>query len=808
MNRSLLLLLHWLALPGLSVLGPNMVGGASLALADAPVLPVQKKVLGNGMAVIVLQDSSIPSASLYLFFRVGSRNEVPGRTGLAHFFEHMMFNGAKKYGPGAFDQVMEAAGGSNNAFTTNDITVYTDWFPVQALDTVLELEADRVGSLIFSPDKVRSEREVVLQERRLRIDGDPQGALEELFNATTYLAHPYRWPVIGWESDIRAWTQEDLQQFHQVYYAPNNAVLVLVGDVQPEDAFARVEHHFGAIAAGPTPEKVRTVEPPQRGERRAELQHYAQLPALSVGYHVPWSGDASSPTMKVLETILMAGQSSRLYRRLVDRDQSALSVSGGYGEWSFDPTLFRFDIQLKGGHAPAKVEKALYEELAQLGQRAPGEQELRKAKNIILANLYRAQKTLNGKAELLGIFEIFHGGCEQLAGWAERIEAVDAEMVRDFTDRWLVPTNRTVVTLVPTAKPRQAPAAIALATAPAQAPATEQAAAPSQASAMDQAAPPAAAQPSAKAVPTAPPRPPVKDVQVHLPPYQRVVLANGLVLLLMEQHEVPLLHVQVMVRSGAAIDPPGKEGLADLVATLLRRGTKSRSADELAAAIDSLGATLGGSAGQEKSVIQSEFLVKDREQAVALLADVLQQPSFPQQEVAKELARMRDAVRQAKDEPAHVLGSYLAGFFYGPGHPYGRPVGGDERSPARIGRQDVVDLHRRHYVPGNVVVAMVGDLLAAEMQQLLDRHFGSWKGGPAPSLPLPPPPPPPVGQVLLVDKPDAPQAHFAFASPGIRRVEPDRTAVSVVNTLFGGRFGSWLNQKLRVEEGLTYGASS
>ncbi len=410
---------------------------------------VHRRVLANGLEVLVLQDSSIPTAALYTFFRVGSRNEVPGRTGLAHFFEHMMFNGSEKYGPGEFDRIMEAAGGSNNAFTTKDITVYMDWFPSKALATVLELEADRIGHLSIDPKMVKSERQVVLQERRLRTDGSPMGAMDELFYATAYMAHPYRWPVIGWESDIAAWTRDDLEQFHRTYYAPNDAVMVLVGDVEPDAALDQIERAMGGIPRGPEPEPVRTVEPRQRGERRAVLEYETQLPAIQIGYHVPRSADESAAVMKVVETILLAGQSSRLYRRLVDQDRSALSVTGGYGEWSFDPTLFEITAQLKSKVDPKEVEAAIYEELERLAGHAPEARELRKAKNMILADLYRSMKTISGKARLIGIFEIFHGSVAALDQWDDRIEAVTADQVSEFVRRYMIPTNRTVVTLVP-----------------------------------------------------------------------------------------------------------------------------------------------------------------------------------------------------------------------------------------------------------------------------------------------------------------------------------------------------------------------
>jgi predicted Zn-dependent peptidase len=303
---------------------------------------------------------------------------------------------------------------------------------------------------------------------------------------------------------------------------------------------------------------------------------------------------------------------------------------------------------------------------------------------------------------------------------------------------------------------------------------------------------------------TLPPAP----FEVRLPPFERVVLDNGVVLLLMEQREVPLVSVQVTIRAGGAADPRGKEGLADITAGLLRKGTKTRTAEQLAAELDFLGTRLGGAAGMELSYLAAEFLAKDREEGMRLLADVLLQPVFPEKEVAKQLARMRDAVRQAKEDPAEVIGQYAARFYYGPDHPYGRPIGGDEQSLGRIKRADVVAFHRAHYVPSNALVALVGDLPLAELRDLAQRTFGSWQGPAAPPATIPPPPPFVAGRVLLVDKPDAPQTHFVFLAPGIARTAADRVGVDVVNTLFGGRFSSWLMTKLRVESGLTYGAGS
>lgn len=264
---------------------PSAKPAAASTPAAKPGSDIQARTLKNGLTVIVWPDHDIPNVALANWFRVGSRNERPGITGLSHFFEHMMFNGAKKYGPGEFDRVMEANGGSNNAFTSEDVTVYLDWFPASALPLILDLEQDRLQSLAFDPKVIESERGVVYSERRSGVDNDNNGALQEQLQATAFVAHPYQIPVIGWPSDIESWRMEDLQRYFKTYYAPNNATLVLAGDLDPARVFEQVEATLGTIPSQPAPEPVRTKEPEQQGERRIVVKKLAQSPLLQVAYH-------------------------------------------------------------------------------------------------------------------------------------------------------------------------------------------------------------------------------------------------------------------------------------------------------------------------------------------------------------------------------------------------------------------------------------------------------------------------------------------------------------------------------------------
>jgi len=417
----------------------------------APLVAAQETrtaTLDNGLKVIVQEDHAIPNVAMYLFYRIGSRNERPGTTGLSHFFEHMMFNGAQKYGFGQFDKQMDDHGGSNNAYTTRDDTVYTDWFPSSALELMFDMESDRMRDLAFDPKVIESERGVVYSERRLSVDNSNAGALRELAEATAFEAHPYHWPVVGWPSDIESWTMDDLKAHFRMGYAPNNCVLVIVGDVKYDGVMDLARKYMGPIPRQAPPPEVRTKEPEQRGERRVTLSKPAQLPMIMVLYHVPDTKSADTPPLQVLGTLLGTGQSSRLYRRLVDTDQLALSVNGMVGN-SLDPATFNFMIQPRSGVDPAAAEKALYDELAKLGSEEVPAAELRKAKNQLLANHYRQLKTIEGRANLLGSYELFHGGYEKLFTAGEEVEAVKAADVERVARQYFTARNRTVATLVP-----------------------------------------------------------------------------------------------------------------------------------------------------------------------------------------------------------------------------------------------------------------------------------------------------------------------------------------------------------------------
>ncbi len=427
----------------------------SLCFLSAPFLlaSFQKEAikvhqLENGLKILLLEDHTIPNIALYTFFCVGSRNERPGLTGVSHFIEHMMFNGTEKFGPGEFDRIMEFKGGSNNAYTSNDMTVYTDWFPAEALETVLEMESDRMQGLIFDPQVFESERGVVASERRMGVENNNDALLYEQVRATAILAHPYHWDVIGWMSDILSWRREDVIQYYRTYYAPNNAVLVMVGDFNSEEALNLIKKYYGSIKPGPPPVPVTTAEPPQLGPRRIEIRKEAQTPSFFMAFHAPRRLDPDFYGLSILEKVLFHGDSSRLHRRLVREEQLAIAVSGGLEE-TIDPFLFLIYAKPRPGVELNQIERVIEEELAKIKTEGIEAKEFEKALNIIRSTFYREVQTISGKANLLGWAELILGSYEKLFTVIDEYKAVKRETLPALAAKYFDENKKTVGWLLP-----------------------------------------------------------------------------------------------------------------------------------------------------------------------------------------------------------------------------------------------------------------------------------------------------------------------------------------------------------------------
>jgi predicted Zn-dependent peptidase len=422
------------------------------APATPVTLNVQRHTLPNGLVVLTHEDHSVPAVTFWQWFKVGSRDERPGITGISHFFEHMMFNGSKNVAPKEYDRILESNGGYSNAFTDRDMTAYYEDIASDRLDVVFRLDADRMASLSLLPEQLKSEIEVVKEERRLRTDNDIAGMLDEHLYATAFLASPYGWPVVGWMGDLERITREDCVSYFRTYYAPNNCVLVLTGDFDTKTALAEIEKAFGGIPAQKPPAPPVDSEPAQRGERRVFVRHPAENVSFQAGYKVPGVKHADVVVLDVLASILSDGESSRLHQSLVYERQIALSATAFF-RTRLAPTLFEFYVEMKPGRTAAEGEAALDAVLDSLAARGPGARELEKAKNLIEAEFVRSLKTNNGVGEQLGFYEHVHGDYREMFRTIERVRAVTAEDCKRVARTWFVPHQRTVAVLVPTSEP-------------------------------------------------------------------------------------------------------------------------------------------------------------------------------------------------------------------------------------------------------------------------------------------------------------------------------------------------------------------
>ena len=417
----------------------------------------QEFILSNDMKVLLIEVPKAPVVTVQVWYKVGSRNEVMGRAGLSHMLEHMMFKGTATYPKGAFSRLIRKNGGIDNAFTGQDFTAYFENLSADRVELALELEADRMQGLALDLKEFQTERDVVKEERRLRTEDDPQGALVEALFAQTFFSHPYHWPVIGWFSDLDAMSLEDLQRHYDTFYSPNNATLVVAGDIKADELIQTIRNLFEPIPRGPSPKQTISAEPIQRGERRFFLKREAQVPFVIMGFRVPNYSSEDAYALNVLESILSQGKSSRLYQRLVYDQKNSLAVGADYSLMQTDPGLFYFYALVNPGSKVEAVEDALQSEISRLQAEPPSELELQRAKNQLEASRIFEQDSNFRRAMLLGQSEAIGAGWKWLDEFLDHMKAVTAKDIQRVAKEYLVPDNRTVGILIPLPSKAQEP---------------------------------------------------------------------------------------------------------------------------------------------------------------------------------------------------------------------------------------------------------------------------------------------------------------------------------------------------------------
>jgi zinc protease len=798
------------SLPCLAAAGLACLAPAS-GRAAVPDIAFERYHLANGLDVILHVDHRVPIAHVELWYKVGSMDEAPGKTGFAHLFEHMMFQGTKHIPEDAFFKYLAQAGASaRNGSTSTDRTNYFETVPASQLELALWLESSRMGFLLERPswrETFANQRDVVKNERRQRVENVPLGAARALELETLFPpGHPYRHEVIGSMEDLDRATEADLKDFYGRYYAPNNAVLLIAGDIDPPLAKGMIDKYFGPIPAGPPVERpVATTVPRPEKEKRLVLEAKLSLPRGRMLWNtVPVfaPGDAEAD---MVASILGQGKGSRLYQRLVYDLKLAQSVTVYHASRALGGA-FEIAYTAMQGHTLAEIEKAIDEELGKLQAEGPTAAEVDRARNQTKTGIFRGMEPLAGLAMRLLYYDVFAGDPAYLRRDLERYDQATPETLRTWAKK-LLDKNARLVTSV-AANP-QAPIMGRLVN-PATAPKPD--AGPPVSSVKPTGKPtgkPTAS--AARVTPDAPFRaklPPAGPTRpFKIPAVKRLRLRNGLAVILAESHKLPLVSVNVVVKTGSSANPKDKPGLASLTANMLDEGTTKRNATEIAREITQLGATLATYAAWDASAASLGILSDNLERGLTVWADVLLHPNFPQTELERVAKNLVATLAQRQDSPPVVANQVYSRALWGDAHPFAWPDIGTEASLKKLDRTDVKRFYDTYFVPNNAVLVVSGDITEKELRAKLEPLLAGWKSKKVPPVRVPKVAPPEQPRIVLVDKPGAPQTSLRIGLPGIERKHPDYYRALVTNHILGGTFKR-LTMNLRETKGWTYGVTS
>ncbi len=767
------------------------MGGIVTTKPMVPELKYEKCRLTNGLDVILLEDHRLPLVAVNLWYHVGPANERPGRTGFAHLFEHMMFEGSKYVGEKAHFLLLESAGASDiNGTTDFDRTNYFETLPSNQLELALWLESDRMGFLLDRLDdrKLENQRDVVRNERRQSIESAPYGLVqEELFHQLYPKDHPYHASVIGSHADIEAARLEDVREFFRLYYAPNNASLAVVGDIDPAATKALIEKYFGPIPPGPAVPKIEARTPPLTSERRVIVGDQVELPRVYVAWITAPIFSQEDAEFDLIARILGGGKSSRLYRKLVYEKRIAQDATAQQYSLALGST-FTIEATAKPGIAPEEIEKAVDEELEVLWKEGPTEEELEGARNMTESAMIRGLETLGGfggVADRLNQFNHFLGDPGFLARDLDRYYRAGTASLRATAGKSLRRDNRVVVYGVPGSKVIQ------------DVPKTEH---------VPSSAPLQPSETPDQDWRSKPPRPGCLPA-LNLPVPDIFQLSNGVFVYLVEQHNLPIVSMNLIVLSGSEKNPIRIPGLSSFTAEMLDEGTRKRTALQIAFDADRLGASISTGSTTDLSYVAARTLTKNVDPAFELMSDVLLNPEFPEHEIERIRHDRLTQIIQQKDNPNVLAIKVLFDCIYGPDHPYGCTEIGTEDSNKAIRREELVRFYQEGYVPGQAALVVAGDITGEELRRLAEKHLGRWKGQ-APEFQIPAVRTDRGRRIVIVEKPDSPQTAIRLGHVGVTRSNPDFVPIDVMNTGLGGLFSSRINLNLREKHGYTYGAAS
>jgi zinc protease len=793
------------------LLKPRLLMSAGLVLACAtalaadlpaskplkvPVLKFEKYKLSNGLEVLTYENHRLPLVAVDLWYHVGPVNEKVGRTGFAHLFEHMMFEGSEHVGEKAHFRYLEGAGATDiNGTTSFDRTNYFETVPSNQLELALWLESDRMGFLLETLDraKLTNQRDVVRNELRQDEAQPYYLANEEVFHLLFPNDHPYHAYVIGSHQDVEAARLNDVRDFFEHYYTPNNASIAVVGDFDPAKLKALLEKYFGPIPAGPPADKVTVTTPPITAERRATVTDTVQLPRVAMAWLTPQAFKPGDADTDLFISILGHGKSSRLYRKLVYEQQIAQSVQC-YNLSLRLTSIADCDVTARPGVKPEDLEAAIDKEIDALRTAGPTEAEVNEARNEELTDKISGLQRLGGFggiADTMDYYNYYVGNPDYLAQDIGRYQKATVASVKGAGDASFGKSQRVVVVTVPGKKvmndvPRS----------PADTDANVQVTNPYK--------PDFETQQDWRKTPPAP----GKEPELHLPVPTTFALANGLKVYLIEDHALPVYSATLTNLAGSDGNPTGKPGLAAFTARMLTEGTSNRSATQLADDAASIGASLTSAAIMDSASVNVHGLSNSVDAAMTLLSDVALHPAFQDAEIERIRKQRLTAILQEGDQP--VASTLRVGMrtLYGD-YPYGYRDIGTTAAVKSFTRDDLEGFWSGHYAPQSTALVLAGDFTEGEAKKLADSYFGTWTAsGVNAAVHLAAPPPAPSRKVVIVDKPGAGQTVLIAFGHGVPRASKDYAAVNVMNSVLGGLFSSRINMNLREKNGYTYGGFS
>jgi len=771
-----------------------------------PTWAYQEFKLPNGLRVIMHQDKSTPIVTVNTWYHVGSKNDATGKTGFAHLFEHMMFQGSKNYNADYFKALQEVGGTNVNASTNSDRTNYYQTVPSNFLERALFMEADRMNGLLeaMTLEKLDNQRDVVKNERRQRYENQPYGTANEKIAQLMYpKEHPYHWTTIGSMDDITSASLDDVKAFFRRYYVPNNASLVIAGDFDPKQARAWVEKYFGPIAKGAEIKRPNPTIPKLNGEVRKTFEEKVPLSRLHMVWHSVPEYSPDEAALMVLSMVLSSGRSSRLQSNLVQSKQIAQDIEAGNSSREI-AGLFQITSTARPGKTLEEIEKEINFEIERIKQTPPTTEEINLALNRLESSLIFNLQTINGKAETMNAYATYMGKPDAFQTFYERLRKVTPADVQRVAKTYLT-GDRLVMSIVTGTAAAAAANTESTARSATNAVRSSSTYTAGQITATEGAKGNTAASEVLEAnLPKAGP-----DPKISFPSIEKLKLSNGLKVWVVRHNELPIATMSLVIKSGATAETADKSGIAGITLSQLNQGTKNRSAAEVENQLQSLGVFRITFNSWEHSQFLIQTLTKNLDQSLDIFSDMIVNPTFPEEELNKHRQSLATQIIQRYSQPGQIAGLVQNKLLYGENHPYGRPIVGTENTLKNITRNDVQSFHQKNYLPNNATLVVVGDVDPKTLIPKLERAFVNWKSGDIKTTNVSNATMAGKPGIYIVDKPGAAQSVVSIGQiTGVERNNPDYFAIQVMNSILGGQFSSRLNMNLRESKGYTYGASS